>query len=269
MKIVLKTSDEQRREVKDAITEGNIERNEKVWNYLIGTILHESSDRNKFIKKFVGDSIEIPDELEIWCEAQPLPPREKESNTQLDMAFGAIKRRVNTDSGIEFDREQKDAWVCFVEGKLYADCSTQVTNDPLRNQLIRIIENLLCFQGKGDFPEKLFFTLLTPRFFKENDQAKLYGYKMREYKEKENILRDIRASRNEKRERSEWRYPDLSDRLDRLELRWVTYEEILEEEFRFDELDLTDLGKMRKHLIRELRKKRREGLRPSVIKKRV
>lgn len=248
---MLKTSDKQLREVKEAINNGNIERNEKIWNYLIGTILQESCDRNKYLKKFVGDSINIPDELKICFEAQPLPPREEESNTQLDLALGAIKRRGNTDSGIEFDRDQNYSWVCFVEGKLYADCSTQVTNDPLRNQLVRIIENLLCFQGKGDFPDNLVFTLLTPRFFKENDHAKLYGYKMKEYKDKEKILRDIRASRNDKRKRGEWEYPVLEDRLNRFELRWVTYEEILEDEFGFDELDLTNLEKEQIKLVLE------------------
>ncbi len=170
---------------------------------------------------------------------KPLPPRELEGNTQLDVALGSIQNRDSTDSGIEFN--PSGSWVCFVEGKLFADCSTRVRYDPLRNQLIRIIENLLCFQKEGDFPDKLYFTLLTPRFFKENKQPKLYGYKMQEYRDEQNPLSDIESCRLEKRSRRSWGYPDIEERVGRLGLRWVTYEEILEEEYELEELDVTDL----------------------------
>ncbi len=244
---MIETTDEQLDELKTKLQEGNVRENEKLWNFLIASILDDAKDRSSYVSRFTDDSV-IDDGSDIWFESKPLPPRKGEGNTVLDFSFGDIKGRGKTKSGIEYD-EREDSWVCFVEGKLFSDCSTRVRKDPLRNQLIRIIENLLCFQSKGEFPDELYFTLLTPRLFKENRRSKLYCYKMLEYWDeesdavrKENILRDIGLCRNERRDQPSWRYPDIEGRLDRLKIRWVTYEEILEEEYGLEGLDVTDLG---------------------------
>jgi hypothetical protein len=39
------------------------------------------------------------------------------------------------------------SWVCFVAAKCLSDSSGDVTDDPLRNQLTRVIENALMFQA--------------------------------------------------------------------------------------------------------------------------
>lgn len=236
---MIKTTPEQWEELKTALSEGNVKKNEKLWNFLIGSILTHSEDREKFVRKFTDDLVSIGDEFDVWYESQPIPPRERTGNTHFDLSFGGIKGRSGTASGIEYDLDG-ESWVCFVEGKLFSDCSTRVRYDPLRNQLVRIIENLLCFQKEGEFPDRLYFTLLTPRLFRENKNSKLYGYKMHEYRDEEKILEDIRSCRLEKRSREYWEYPEIEERLKRLELGWITYEEILEEEYGLQGLDVTD-----------------------------
>jgi len=237
---MIKTTPEQLEELKTAVIEGNVKKNEKLWNFLIGSMLTDSEGREKFVRKFTDDSVKVGNEFDVWYESLPIPPRERTGNTHLDLSFGGIKGRSGTASGIEYDTNG-ESWVCFVEGKLFSDCSTRVRYDPLRNQLVRVIENLLCFQNDSDFPDELYFTLLTPRLFRDNKRSKLYGYKMQEYRDKHNILKDIRSCRLEKRSREYWGYPEIEERLERLELGWVTYEEILEEEYGLEELDVTDL----------------------------
>ena len=215
----------------------------------MANILSNSLNRNHYIELFCNKEIGIDSDLDVWYESKPIPPRKGESgksegNTKLDLAFGNIRLRKNTQSGIEYDPERKGSWVCFVEGKLLSDSSTRVSYDLLRNQIIRVIENLLCFQKDGKFPQDLFFTLLTPRLFRENPESKLYGYKMGEYKNPKNIMDDIKLSSILERYQEGWNYPgDLEDRIKLLKINWVTYEEIFEKEYGITGLDLTTLEK--------------------------
>jgi len=196
---------------------------------------------------FCKKKIHVDSDLDIWYEAKPIPPRKgragrSEGNTRLDLAFGSIRLREDTQSGIEYDPNKKVSWVCFVESKLFSDCSTDTTYCPLRNQIIRVIENLLCFQGNCQFPQKLFFTLLTPRLFEKQRKSRLYGYKMEEYENPGSIVNDISLSSIEQRKQADWHYPEsLKDRVKRLDINWMTYEEIFEKEYDLSELDLTKL----------------------------
>src|SRR5688500_3458894 len=97
-----------------------------------------------------------------------------------------------------------------------ADCSSDGTYDPLRNQLTRVIENVLTFQAHGAFPERVFFTLLTPRLFKDNPGARLYAYKMREYKDRDRLLHDLRLCRIPPRNGKGYVCPDLAERVEAL-----------------------------------------------------
>lgn len=257
---MIRTTDSQKAEIRQAINSNGFYRNEKVWTYLVADILPNSEHINNYLKLFCNDDTTRNDfDRNIWFESEPIPPRKgssgnAEGNTKIDLAFGAIRIRKNTQSGIEYNydcaRGERN-WVCFVEAKLFSDCSTKVSYDPLKNQIARVIENLVCFQGNGNFPEKLFFTLLTPRLFKSNPKSRLYGYKMNDYEDNRNVIEDINLSRIEKRieERNlmNWSYPDLTDRLKTLKIKWITYEEIFEKEYSISELDLTDFKKMQKN----------------------
>lgn len=233
------TTEAQKKEIATDIQRNRIIGNEKVWTFLVANILANSHFQKGYLKHFCGEQIILKSKLDVWFEAEPIPPRIDEGNTKIDLCFGSIRKRENTELGIEFDPKDEESWVCFVEAKYFSDCSTAVSNDPLRNQIIRVLENLLCFQADGKYPKKLFFTLLTPRLFKENSKSRLYGYKMEEYKEINNILSDIALSNLKIREQMHWSYPCLKERVKLLRLYWVCYEDIIEREFGINKIDLT------------------------------
>jgi hypothetical protein len=111
------------------------------------------------------------------------------------LAFGAVVRRGTTGNGIAFDERRDHRSVCFVEGKFLEDAASKITNDPYRNQLERDIDSLLCFRPNGSFPDKLHFTILTPRKLKERPRSRLYGYRVEEYqKDRSRIVADHTAS---------------------------------------------------------------------------
>ena len=228
--------------------------NEKLWTYYVACIIDHSQVKRKeeYLRMFVGTKENIESISEIWFEAQPIPPRKgfygkSEGNTKLDLAFGGIRQRSYTQTGIEYD-SFKD-WVCFVEAKFLSDCSGKTSYDPFRNQLARVIENMICFQNeKGERPKRYIFSLLTPRKFRnaENRKTRLFGYKYEDYHvDRAKLLDDIKLGEIAKREDSKWEYPqDFNERVkNKLSMSWVAYEEIIEKELGIEGLDVIEPGK--------------------------
>jgi len=240
--MAIQTTKKQKNDIEKEIKKGSW-KNEKIWNYLIAYLLNGTKGK-KYLKKFLNNSIEIKTPKNIWFEAQPISPRKgksgkTEGNTRLDLAFGDIELRGKVGgSGIRYNNSGKNnTWVCFIEAKLFSDCGISVSFDPMRNQITRVIENLLCFRNnnespKEESPKNLFFTLLTPKDFYENPNTRLYGYKMQEYYPKNNnaIMKDINTLE------LVWRNKNINEeflleKLNSLEINWITYEDILIEEF--------------------------------------
>lgn len=112
---------------------------------------------------------------------------------------------------------------------------------PLRNQLERDIESLLCFQKDGHFPARMYFVLLTPRLLKNNPRARLYGYRMNEYLADRNlVVEDIARCRIPPRDNLGQLYPDIQQRVQQLTLRWVSYEDFLEQALGQAPIDMLD-----------------------------
>jgi len=224
---------------------------EKVWNFLTASILSNKSSQKNYLPLFCDALIPIDSHYDIWFEPEPIRPRkgvsgDAEGTTHLDLAFGSVRHRETTASGIEYDPKNDDEWICFVEGKLRHDLSPGVKHDSDRNQMIRTIENLLCFQGEYNFPKKLYFSLLTPQAYKNESENKDYFNKFNRYKSKENILKDLKSPFNERTEK-EWKYPNnIEERLKLLTINWVTYEDIIGREFKMSDLDLTNLNDKQK-----------------------
>lgn len=248
--MAIQTTPKQRAKLARAIAEPNVAWNEVVWTYLVASVLATTQHRREHLRLLCGEDVVPPDLFEPWFEAQPMPPRggyrgRSERNSKIDLAFGDIKRRGNSDgSGIAYAR-RSGSWVCFVEAKVLSDCSTTVTHDPVRNQLARVIESLLCFQGTdGSYPERLYFTLLTPRHFlkAENRGSRLYGYKMTEYRDHAALFGDIERCVIPKRHMVGWSHPDLKQRLPSLKLNWVAYEDIFDREPGLAGLDLVRIA---------------------------
>lgn len=232
---------------------------ERLWSFLSAALIAEAPDR--FVELFCGEPLPMPSEGAVVCEAEPISPRgAKEGNTMLDIAFGHIQPRkslatatapaTNMLSGIGYGPKTADSWVCFVEAKYLSDCACRTTYDPLRNQLARVIENLLCFQTEGQHPGKLFFVLLTPRVFKDNPTSRMYGYKMADYLDPAKIRADIDLCELQRRMSGAYTFPQIEERLEHLAaVRWVTLEDVLSRAGFGDDLDVV----RRPHEVRHLR----------------
>lgn len=211
---------------------------EQLWSFLVASLIAEAPQKQ--IPLFCEKAMTLSAGCAVACEAEPISTRHgsKEGNTVLDIAFGHIGARghpvasgnsaAQFFAGIAYSPVGDDSWVCFVEAKVLSDASGSVTRDPLRNQLTRVIENLLCFQAVGKHPNRLHFALLTPRVFYDNPTARLYGYKMRDYCDHEAILKDIDRCELPRRCTSGYTFPELRSRLQALApLQWVTFEDVL------------------------------------------
>jgi len=165
----------------------------------------------------------------IWLEARPIPPRYREGTSYIDLAVGDIAGRPETRSGIRLAEGGK--WACFTELKWYSDLSLDVVHDVSRNQMARVIENVVCLQGGGEAVRTPFFTLVTPRIFDTRlagPRSRLYQYKFHEYQgDRHGLLTDINLANPQlpPRNGAYWHYPyDLQQRLEWLQINWVTYD---------------------------------------------
>lgn len=226
---------------------------EEVWTLLFvyGFSIHGIDSLVTLASVLTGNN---PDTvMDAWLEMKPIPPRKgvfgkSERNSQIDLLIGDIKRRGSTISGVEYlpktqnkdQEENEDGWVCFVEAKWLSDIAIRTTHDWGRNQLARVIETALTFQGNGQWPSHVHVTLLTPTIFStagEGSASRLYAYKWREYVNEDGninpdaIRADINRSQVDPRTTTRgWTYPeDLDERLRCLSMHWVTYEELLSE----------------------------------------
>ncbi|GAK50711.1 hypothetical protein U14_01944 [Candidatus Moduliflexus flocculans] len=250
---MIKTTDAQITAIKDAIESNKYMDNEKIWTFLIANIIDKSMRKNEYLKIIVNDDVVIENSLDLWFESMPIPPKQgvsggSEGNTHLDLAVGDIKQREGTQTGIEFNRQND--WVCFIEAKLYSDCSSEVSYDPFRNQIARVIENLVTFQHDNNFPSQTYFTLLTPRIYKQKPFAKLYGYKYFEYHDRDNLKKEFRECRIPCRNTSGWKYPENIDaQVRKLKMNWITYEDILEKEYNLNNLNICQLNETEREFI--------------------
>jgi len=205
---------------------------EQIWTFLVGCGYAIAGKQGVAVltKTLTGSNQREPANPKIWFEVLPTPPRKKEGETHLDLALGTIASREGTESGIKLD-DAESPWVCFCEMKWYSDISAGVTYDVHRNQLARVSENALCFQGAGKYAERVYVTLVTPLAFRYATlKSRLYQYKFEEYDTNRGYLMDdLKACVLEKNDQLDWSYPsDLSQRVTNLSLRWVTYDGLFE-----------------------------------------
>ena len=204
---------------------------EQVWTFLAACgYAIDCKGVEKLTKILTGLDLTQPDCAKIWMEVLPLPPRELEGNTNLDLALGTITCRGKTTGGIKLG-SQSPSWICFCEMKWYSDISISTTHDIHRNQLARVIENALYFNDRdedkhsdcvdGDrYSDCVYVALVTPKAFKDREvNSRLYQYKFAEYEaDQGQLVKDL--------EKSEHANDNVADRVGRLTLRWSTYDEI-------------------------------------------
>jgi hypothetical protein len=208
---------------------------EQLWTFLLGCgyAAGKKEGINKLARMLTNDNINTNEVNKIWFEVLPLPPRQNERNTHLDLALGNISLRNGTKSGIQLKDNIEDPWICFCEMKWNSDISTKVSHDLRRNQMIRVIENALTFQNsKYKLAEDIYFTLVTPALFKNEPKSRLYHYKFEDYIDnKDAIYDDIYNCKLDEYDQSTWQYPDeddLQSQINKLNLNWLTYENLFE-----------------------------------------
>jgi len=133
-----------------------------------------------------------------------------EGSTQVDALI------LNPDNGFNV----------LIEAKVLSDISISITYDVVRNQIARNIDVMLesnerlCNPLDERDPDKSLFLLLTPKLFKDNPTSRLYGYKIREYQDKNKgkdaLLKDLPHREEE----------DLQDIPSRIG--WLTWEDFKE-----------------------------------------
>ena len=205
-------------------------RDEQVWTFLAGCgyAISGADGLAKLTNILTGADLPQPDDAKIWLEVLPLPPRDDEGPTHVDLAIGSISRRGSSRSGINLGHGPRP-WICFCEMKWLSDISLSVTYDPDRNQLARVIENALCFQDQGRYSDKVYVALVTPATFKRPDsEFRAYQGIFQEYEsDRARLGHDLDTCRLEKRDRADWKYPvGTGDRIEGLNLKWPTYEEL-------------------------------------------
>ncbi len=207
---------------------------EQLWTFLVacGYAVAEEAGLRSLCRQVTGDPGAPPTPL--WLEALPVPPRHREGNTNLDLACGAIAARpiAGKAGGLGIRYDPAADHIAFCEMKWYSDISKSVTHDQTRNQLARVIENALTFQGAGcERPSRCTVTLVTPAAFKAEPKSRLYHYKFDEYSAAPQRLLDEFARSDAtmpRRGTGGWRYPaDIGARLGALRLRWITFEGLI------------------------------------------
>lgn len=201
---------------------------EIVWTYLVAK---KYADDYEKLAEILGVKERImPEEPSIWLEANLQLTREKEGrsswSTRADLAIGHLEFEKGTKRKKSIQSNGSE-WVCIVESKWYD--KSHFTKTPERiNQLLKIIEHaLLLHDDEGRFPNKVYVTLVTPRYFKERTgkySHRYYSDKYEAYKEPAKLEKDLRLCRLPFLKHN---IETLVSRTNALVLNWITFEELL------------------------------------------
>jgi len=133
-----------------------------------------------------------------------------EGSTQVDALI------VNQDSGFNV----------LIEAKVLSDISIGITYDVVRNQIARNIDVMLesnerlCDPLDKRNPDKSLFLLITPKLFKNNPSSRLYGYKIREYQDRN---KGVDALKRDLPHRTKEELKNIPSRIG-----WLTWEDFKE-----------------------------------------
>ncbi len=200
---------------------------EVLWTYIVAR--KYEYDQEKLVEKLCGCNEILPAKSKIWLETSLYPTRirKEESKcwqTYSDLAIGNIKLVPDRESQIRSDGE----WICIAESKWFDDIHKNKCF-PEIYQLSQIIDHaLLLHNKKGKFPDRVYVTLITPRYFKDQIgkfSEKIYLGKYRDYTENTKFLeKDLGLCPLTFLEHN---LEILINRISILKLNWVTFEELL------------------------------------------
>ena len=201
---------------------------EVVWTYLVARKYQDN--QSELVKKVCGVEESLPIDSKIWLEAYLYPTRQKNEEvkcwrSRADLSIGHLKCVDTRNLQIQANGE----WVNIVEAKWYDDIHPN-SKYPEILQLSQLIDHaLLLHDGAGNFPERVYVTLLTPQYFKDQKEqcsARKYHEKFEKYTNSPSALKhDLKLCPLTFLDHS---IEILLDRVDSLILRWITFEELLD-----------------------------------------
>ena len=92
-------------EIQERHASGSL-RDEQVWTFLVGCgyAIAGAEGLAKLTNVLTGMDLPQPDDAKIWLEVLPLPPRDREGSTHVDLAIGSITGCGSSRSGINLGR---------------------------------------------------------------------------------------------------------------------------------------------------------------------
>jgi len=200
---------------------------EVVWTYLVARKYQDN--QAELVKKICGVEESLPNDARIWLEVYLDPSRiwkeeVKSWRSRADLAIGCIEKVQEKEAQIRTNGE----WINIVEAKWYDDIHPN-SKYPEILQLSQIIDHaLLMHDAAGNFPKRVYVTLLTPQYFKDGTEQ----FSKRNYQKKfEEYINNPASLKNDLKlcplTFLNNNIEVLLDRIDSLILRWVTFEELL------------------------------------------
>ena len=200
---------------------------EVVWTYLV--VRKYETDHKTLCKLLCGQNEELPEDSRIWLEAYLHPTRVRQEEVQYwrsraDLSMGYLE-------GVE-DRQlqirSNGNWVCICESK-WSDDIHQNKQFPQIFQFSQLIEHAILLHDKrNNLPERVYVTLITPRYFRDQRSVfskRNYWRKYHDYKSsKERLAEDLRLC---PLHFLEYDINKLISRINVIKLNWVTFEELL------------------------------------------
>jgi len=200
---------------------------EVVWTYLVDRKYED--DHKRLCRLLCGQDEEMPHNSKIWLEAYLHPTRLRREEVQCwrsraDLSMGHLE-------GVE-DRQlqirSKGDWVCICEAK-WSDDIHQNSAFPNVFQFSQLIEHaILLHDRSNNFPERVYITLITPRYYQEQRSVlskRNYWRKYHDYvASRERLAEDLRMC---PLGFLEYDVDKLINRMDVIRFNWVSFEELL------------------------------------------
>ena len=209
------------------VLENNKMTSEVVWTYIVARKYQEKL--SELTSKLCGIDEKLPHNAKIWLEVYLDPSRiweeeRKSWRSRADLAIGCIEPVQGKDAQIRTNGN----WICIAESKWFDDIH-QNSRFPNIYQLSQLIEHaLLLHDKKGNFPDRVYVTLITPQYFKEQlgkSSKRIYWNKFQDYKsDKKHLEKDLQLC---SLPFFKYDVDTLISRIDALKLNWVTFEELL------------------------------------------
>ena len=201
-----------------------IEKDERFWTLTALKSIHDAGNWKETLARAFQEQrasadvsrllglIEDSGDLRLWFEVDMPSPESYRAALAAGMTrrhfipyvLDASHGRTGLEGPTQVDAllaDEKNGFAVLFEAKVLSDIACQVTFDVFRNQIARNIDVMLDRRQREGLPERdpehTFFCLLTPRWFREKPESRLYGRILNEYRQNPDALRRDLPHRDE------------------------------------------------------------------------